>query len=130
MSNLPKPGAVIFAKDIRKLAAFYEQLISLSITHAEPDHIVLESDTLQLVIHGIPKQVADAIHIATPPAVREETPIKLFFPVSSIADARRQAPALGGQVGPEKKEWEARGFRACDGYDPEGNVFQIRQDAG
>lgn len=130
MPNTPKPGAVIFAKDIRKVAVFYEQLVSLSVTHAEPGHIVLESDTLQLVIHGIPKKIADSIHIATPPAVREETPIKLFFPVASLADARIRAEQLGGQLGPSKKEWEAREFRACDGHDPEGNVFQLRQNVG
>jgi hypothetical protein len=27
-----------------------------------------------------------------------------------------------------EKEFEARGFRACDGYDPEGNVVQLRED--
>lgn len=127
MSNLPKPGAVVFAKDIRKVARFYEQLIPLSVTHTESSHIVLESDVMQLVIHGIPKKIADSIHVATPPAVREETPIKLFFPVASLVDARIRAEQLGGQLGPSKKEWEARGFRACDGYDPEGNVFQLRQ---
>jgi hypothetical protein len=25
------------------------------------------------------------------------------------------------------KEWAWRGFRACDGVDPEGNVVQIRR---
>ena len=36
---------------------------------------------------------------------------------------------LGGEVWPVDREWEAasRGFRACDGRDPEGNVFQVRE---
>jgi hypothetical protein len=33
------------------------------------------------------------------------------------------------QVHATEKEWSARGFRACDGYDPEGNVFQVREKA-
>jgi hypothetical protein len=27
------------------------------------------------------------------------------------------------------KEWSARGFRACETVDPEGNVIQFREDA-
>ena len=42
---------------------------------------------------------------------------------------RGQALALGGQLFAPKREWEARGFRACDGIDPEGNVIQLRQPA-
>ena len=126
---LPKPGAVIFAKNIERIAKFYEGVALLAVVHAEPDHVVLESDAIQLVIHGIPKAIADSITITQPPAVREDTPIKLFFPVPSLADARARAAALGGHLNPSQKEWQARGFRACDGHDPEGNVVQLRQDA-
>ena len=49
--------------------------------------------------------------------------------VPSIAEARVRAAGLGGEVWPVDREWEAtsRGFRACDGRDPEGNVFQVRE---
>jgi predicted enzyme related to lactoylglutathione lyase len=40
------------------------------------------------------------------------------------------AAAHGGAVQPAAREWEARGFRACDGHDPEGNIFQVRERAG
>lgn len=124
----PKPGAVLYAKDIQRMAKFYEGVALLTVTHAERDHVVLESDAIQLVIHGIPKAIADSITIAEPPVVREDTPIKLVFPVPSLADARARAAALGGHLNPSQKEWQAHGFRACDGHDPEGNVVQLRQD--
>ncbi|MDQ8036182.1 MAG: VOC family protein [Pedobacter sp.] len=127
MSYQAQAGAVIFSKDINVLARFYENLLVLTRTHAEPDHIVLESAHLQLVIHGIPTHIARSIHISSPPARREDTPIKLFFPVESLAAARKAAALLGGELNAAAKEWEARGFRACDGHDPEGNVFQLRQ---
>jgi len=123
-------GAVIFAKDIRRVAAFYEHLCALAVVDAHSDHIVLESGAVQLVIHGIPLRIAQDIHITQPPAVREETPIKLFFPVASLAEARALAAQWGGQLLPAGREWEARGFRACDGHDPEGNVVQFRQAFG
>jgi predicted enzyme related to lactoylglutathione lyase len=122
-----KPGAVVYAKDIGRIAKFYEKVALLTVTHADDDHIVLESGAIELVVHAIPKEIAESISIAEPPLVREETPIKLFFPIPSLADARKMAAAMGGQLSPSQREWEAEGFRACDGYDPEGNVVQFRQ---
>ncbi|BEP94421.1 hypothetical protein KW843_17510 [Acidovorax sp. sif1233] len=127
MSTMPSSGAVVFAKDMQRLAAFYEGLCGLNVVHAESDHIVLESGAVQIVVHAIPQRIARAIAITQPPVVREETPIKLFFAVPDLAQARLRAVALGGQLAPAAREWEARGFRACDGHDPEGNVIQLRQ---
>lgn len=128
MPSTAKPGAVVFAKGLERVAKFYEQLLSLSVTHGERDHVVLESEHLELVIHAIPSRITGSITITEPPEVREETPIKLFFPVASLAEARSAASQLGGQLNPSQSEWAGRGFRACDGHDPEGNVFQLRQN--
>ena len=37
--------------------------------------------------------------------------------------------ALGGELNANEKEWEFDKHRVCDGYDPEGNIFQIRAQA-
>ena len=129
MSSSTNAGAVVFAKDIVRVAKFYEELFSIPAVHSERDHIVLESPQCQLVVHAIPKKVADSIEITVPPTRRTDTAIKLFFFVPSIAEARAKATALGGELNPKKSEWEARGFRACDGHDPEGNVVQVRENA-
>ena len=129
MQSRPKPSAVVFAKDVSKLACFYKEVIGLTEAHRDKDHVVLDDQDFQLVIHGIPKKIAAEIQIANPPQIRENTPIKLCLPVMSIEQARQKAAELGGKVGAKTKEWEARGFRACDGYDPEGNVFQVRESA-
>lgn len=101
----------------------------MTVVHQDKDYVVLDQEGFQVVIHGIPKKIAAQIQITDPPQVREETPIKLCVPVTSIDHARTRATEFGGEVGPKGKEWEARGFRACDGYDPEGNVFQARESA-
>lgn len=98
-------------------------------TLTQPDLIVLESDHFQLVVHPIPKQIAKSIKIASPPLRRTDVAAKLIFPVADIAEVRAKAPALGGELNLPAKEFEARGFRACDGHDPEGNVVQFRQSA-
>ena len=123
----PNAGAVLFAKNVSRVAAFYEHMFSLSVKHTAPAKVVLESEVGMLVIHGIPQPIADTIHITDPPERREDTAIKLFFPVPSLAVARARAPSLGGVVSPVSEEWEAGDFRACDGCDPEGNVVQFRE---
>lgn len=63
------------------------------------------------------------------PAVREDSYIKPFFPTRSLSEARALAAKLGGEMRPRSEEWEARGFRACEAVDPDGNVIQFREDA-
>lgn len=126
---MPKPSVVVFAKDVVRLARFYGAVTAMSPVHSSADHVVLDEERFQIVIHGIRSSVAASIAISAPPIVRENNPIKLCLPVASIEVARQKASALGGSVGPKAKEWEARGFRACDGYDPEGNIFQVREAA-
>lgn len=127
MQGQQKPGAVLFAKDVARVAGFYEATVPMVVTHAERELIVLESENFQVVIHGIPAKIADSIKITTPPTLREDTAIKLIVPVASLEEVRAKAKGAGGGLNPKKKEFEARGFRACDGYDPEGNVVQFRE---
>ena len=127
MSVLPKPGAVLFAIDLPRLAAFYAGVVELSVVHADADIVVLESPGQQLVLHGIPPAIARTIEVTSPPRLRVDTAVKLIFPVTSIAEARAAAAGLGGSVSPKENEFEARGVRACDGHDPEGNVIQFRE---
>jgi predicted enzyme related to lactoylglutathione lyase len=75
----------------------------------------------------IPKGIAETIDIATPPEPREDTPLKLVFGVEDIGRARLRAAELGGAVNATAREWQFDGDTVCDGIDPEGNVFQLRQ---
>jgi len=126
----PKPGAVLFAKKRPLLATSYEAVGGLSVVHAEPEVIGLGSTRRQLVLHGIPPRVARTIEITSRPGLRAGTPVKLVFAVRSVADARASALALDSGVNSMTKASEARGFRACDAHDPEGNVIQLREHVG
>ena len=119
-----RPGAVIFTGDHKRLAKFYEGVSGLSVRYADEGITVLGSETFELVIHSLPNEPT----LSDPPRVREDTYIKPFFPVRSLAEAREKAAALGGQLRPQNEEWEARGFRACEAIDPDGNVIQFRED--
>ncbi|MDI4632881.1 hypothetical protein J7U46_07455 [Pelomonas sp. V22] len=124
-SALPPPCAVLFVANVQRLARFYRELAAMGVVHEDEDHVVLEIAGLQLVIHalrGAPEPVADVA-----PKVREDSYWKLCLPVASIAAGRAIAASLGGHIAPPSREWEARGFRACDGHDPESNVIQLRE---
>jgi len=129
MNTRPKPSAVVFAKDVETMTRFYREVVAMTEVHRDAAHVVLDEAGFQLVIHGIPPSIAETFTISQPPEIRDQTPIKICLPVTSLAEARAKAAALGGQLGPAAQEWTARGFRACDGFDPEGNVFQLREPA-
>ena len=126
MSDKPKPSVVVFVADVRRASAFYREVASMDVLIEDEGYTVMEIDGLQLVVHalsGEPRVIAEAIH------VREDSYVKLCLPVASIVSARSLAAANGGAIKSREHEWEARGFRACDGHDPEGNVIQVREPA-
>src|SRR5215471_9477064 len=99
MNTKPVPyGAVIYAKDYRGLAKFYENVAALTQREVNHDYVLLAAPSFQLVILRIPERIAADITIETPPRKRENTPIKLFLNVSSIENARQTAKALGGEL--------------------------------
>jgi predicted enzyme related to lactoylglutathione lyase len=120
-------GAVLYAKDFARLVDFYSSIAGIEPQTIEKGYAILGSGSSQFVIVRIPKRIADAIDIAMPPEPREDTPLKLVFAVEDIARARERAAQLGGAVNPAEREWEFQGAKVCDGHDPEGNVFQLRQ---
>jgi predicted enzyme related to lactoylglutathione lyase len=127
MSQAVPYGAVIYAKDYRALAGFYEHVGGLTQREADDEYVLLEAPSFQLVILQIPERIAANITIENPPRKRENTPIKLLLNVSSIENARQTAKALGGELNGHEKEWKFHGVRRCDGIDPEGNVFQLQE---
>ncbi len=127
MANPFTAGAIVYAKDVARLARFYAAVADLEIVHEVTDHSVLESETHELVIVAIPAATAARIVIATPPVRRENTAFKLSFAVPSLAEARATSGAAGGELNPPEKEWDFQGMRVCDGCDPEGNMIQLRE---
>lgn len=120
-------GAVLYAKDLERLVAFYAAVAGIGPPATEKGYAILGSAPSQLVILRIPKRIAEAIDIATPPEPREDTALKLVFGVADIAHARARAAELGGAMNAVEREWEFQDAKVCDGHDPEGNIFQLRQ---
>ncbi len=127
MSIEIKPGAVLFVDNVTAMAEFYRDLVSMTVVQSDSDHVILEMEGLQLVIHALSSGPNSKSIDPQDLKIREDSYWKLCFPVGSIVEAREKALRLGGLIKPPDAEWEARGFRACDGHDPEGNVIQVRE---
>jgi catechol 2,3-dioxygenase-like lactoylglutathione lyase family enzyme len=130
MSDEPRAGAVLYAKDVERVVAFYAEVLGFETVGHDEGHVRLESSTFQLVVLRVPPRIASKIEVAVPPVRRDNTAVKLVFFVPSIAAVRATAPALGGVVHGAAKEWVFNGCKVCDGLDPEGNVIQFRESAG
>ena len=127
MPGPARAGLFIYALDPERVADFYCAVAGMARLHATPELIVLESADIQLLVHWIPPPFAEGIIITSPPQRREDTALKFFFSVPSLAAARLAARAAGGEVFAEN--WQGPGFTVCNGMDPEGNVFQVREFA-
>ncbi|RPI59557.1 MAG: VOC family protein [Lysobacterales bacterium] len=119
--------AVLFVKDLGRVAAFYMGALGLTRVSGDKDHAILECDGFELIVHQIPKQIADTIVITEPPVRRVWGAIRLDFPVASVADTRSLARSLGGDVDDAPPPWADRNGNFFLGHDPEGNQFGVSQ---
>lgn len=125
-----RTGAVLFAKNLDRVATFYSVVLGLTEANRADDHILLESPGFQLVVHRLSGEGAAAGSFTTPPPRRATAAFKPVFFVSSISRIREVAEAYGGTMEPVDQEWSFNGVTVCDALDPEGNVIQFREYAG
>lgn len=127
--KLPNPSVILFAADVPRMTEFYQTVAGMSFVSGDDRHSVLELEHLQLVVHAVGGKRKPVAGARGRVKIRRDANVKISLPVGSIKSARERAAALGGRLHLADREWEARGFRACDGHDPEGNVFQVREAA-
>ena len=125
MAGPARAGLFVYASDIERVATFYQAVAGMARRHATDELVVLQSPDIQLLVHRIPAAIAAGIAITSPPQRRDETALKFFFTVASIADTTAIVQRLGGVVYAE--QWQGPGFLVNNACDPEGNVFQVRE---
>lgn len=120
-------GVVLFVNDVMRVSVFYRNLIQMNVATEGPTHIELTLPGFDLVIHKIPMDLPVEYDASGTAITREDSYTKICLPVVNIAAARIVAQSLGGYIKGPEFEWHYRGYRVCDGQDPEGNVFQVRE---
>jgi catechol 2,3-dioxygenase-like lactoylglutathione lyase family enzyme len=129
MSYATRTGAVLFARNLDRVATFYSAVLGLDEVSRAGDHILLESPGFQLVVHRAVSSGSGVDGTAETPIRRATAAFKPVFFVPSISRLRSVAEAHGGVMEPADKEWSFNGATVCDGLDPEGNVVQFREQS-
>jgi len=122
-----KSGLTIYAKDFKKLASFYSKVFAIRSVESNDEFILLQTVGFEMVILQSPASLVEKIVITDPPTPRENTAIKPIFFVDSIRDTRNSAILEGGFMKSRDKEWQFLSHLVCDGFDCEGNIFQVRE---
>jgi predicted enzyme related to lactoylglutathione lyase len=122
-------SAVLFAKDLKKVAEFYTQALGMTCGFSDEYHWALKGCGFDLIVHQIPMHMSSEIKIQQPPERRVWGAIRLDFPVESITGSRKIARSLGGDVDDTPPEWADSSANFFLGYDPEGNVIGVSQHA-
>jgi predicted enzyme related to lactoylglutathione lyase len=114
-------GAVIYVKQLDRMASFYEGALKLKPDSATRNEgwVEFAFGTTTFALHAIPAETASEIEILSPPKAREHTPIKLIFEVEDVDSECVRLESLGATV-------LSRPWGTHDVIDPEGNVFHIR----
>jgi hypothetical protein len=123
----PQQGMVLFAKNKRRVSAFYQATLGLRVVESEASHDLLRGTSYEIVVHAIPRKIAASIEITDPPTARERSAIKPTFVVKSLDKVRKAAEKTGGFLKPASEAWHFRGCSVLDGMDPEGNQVQFKQ---
>jgi predicted enzyme related to lactoylglutathione lyase len=121
MPSVRLSTAVVFAKDMQRMAEFYHDALGLPLVAAPmaPGWLEFDAGAVRLALHALPPRTARQIEITHPPRAREETPIKLLFEVDDLDEVRRRLVHYGATM------FEPKTSGVCDGLDPEGNVFSL-----
>jgi predicted enzyme related to lactoylglutathione lyase len=122
-------SAVLFAKNLKSVAAFYQEALGMKVTSSDEYHSVLDCRGFKLVVHQIPKEIANNITIDRPPKRRISGAIRLDYPVKNIEDSRKAARSFGGDIDDAPPPWANGNANFYFGYDPEGNQFGVSQRA-
>ena len=122
-------GAVVYVKDLTVMVSFYTGVFDAVAHQSSDDFVLLTLGDTAVTLVRMPPEIASTVSISSPPERRIDTPIKLSFAVGSIDAARLSASAHGGHIDSPDTEFTFGTVRVCDGYDPEGNVVQVREPA-
>ena len=120
--------AVIYAKNAAHLARFYEQVLGLTPLEAGAGFVHLHAEGIELTVVAMPPHLAATVELQEPPLAREDTPIKLSFRVDCLQASAPLVSQCGGRMQAPESAWVWREQRHLDGLDPEGNVFQLREN--
>jgi catechol 2,3-dioxygenase-like lactoylglutathione lyase family enzyme len=117
-------SAMIYVRDLPRMRAFYGQMLEAKPVNSEwtDRYALFDAGGADFALHAIPGETAGRPETASPPRPRETSPVKLTFAVDDVRAERARLEGMGVAI--IQRPWQEPD-QACDGVDPEGNIFQI-----
>lgn len=121
-------GLAIYANQLERLLEFYQTVVPFELMERDADYALLKHGDFELVL--LETEVSKDFKSVEPSSSpREQVALKpTFFVDSDLESLAKKIHALGGGLR-EPKDWTFGGRQVCDGWDSEGNIFQLRLKA-
>lgn len=116
---------VLFGRDIAKLKSFYEQMLGMEVVETLANEwVLLRAGEAHLGLHRIGEAYLQQAEASSPTTSNT----KLVFDIADepIEQVRERLLAQGVEL-QALQTYSGYSYWLCDGQDPEGNVFQLRQ---
>ncbi len=122
--KLSLTGIMLFVQDTSLLKVFYMDYFGMELLEETPSEwVLLQAGACQLALHRVGQQHL----VTTGQAFKAESNAKLVFELETgITELRERLLDVDVQLG-EIKTFDGFDYWLCDGEDPEGNVFQLKQ---
>ena len=117
-------GIILFVKDVEKLKTFYINDLHLELKEEiSSEWVLLKAGQCEIGLHKTGDEYADKIE----GSLHSDSNTKIVFDIDT--DIYLLYEQLTGKNVSlrEIKTWDGFDYIICDGEDPEGNVFQLRQ---
>jgi predicted enzyme related to lactoylglutathione lyase len=115
---------VLFVQDVDKLKAFYVDVFQLVIIEEYPSEwLLLQAGNCSIGLHKIGKEYREEGQ----KPFKFDNNTKIVFDIEEDIHQTREKLLAKNVLLKEVKTFDGYGYWLCDGEDPEGNVFQLRQ---
>lgn len=114
---------ILFAQDVERLKSFYADTLQLEVLEETlSEWLLLKAGNCNIALHKIGDQYSDQ----NKGSFKFDNNTKLVFEVDNINEVRDYLLNKKVLIH-EIKTFPDYGYWLCDGEDPEGNVFQLKQ---
>ena len=115
---------ILFVQDIEKLKQFYVNLLQLEVLEEIPSEwVLLQAGHCTIGLHQVGQQYLQHSEETS----GTETNTKIVFETEEDLHVIREQLLSHHIPMREVKTFDNYGYWLCDGEDPEGNVFQLKQ---
>lgn len=115
---------ILFVQDVDKLKSFYAGILQLQVVEElASEWLLLQAGNCSIGLHKIGEQYTQKGH----EAIKFDNNTKIVFEIDEDIHQTRERLLAQNVLLREIKTFDNYDFWLCDGEDPEGNVFQLKQ---